>query len=232
MWEFTSQNKRVPKRLLCANMKPTTSIKWNLHQCACVLLLSDGILVPRAVVLLASPTDRKLWPGQIFWSLPVNCEAAKFENVWSDLIISDLILLYLIRTIKTSPSFGTCPSSRSVSLAKRVAARTRMMIWLKTTTRSEKIEIQKQENLQQWAEPGVHYGLLAEPRNGCFLQPMDLISPEIIFTECWILAYPSRHISVARKSSRPKPELCRPICYDTYQHKRFVFSLGKNAIDR
>ena len=58
--------------------------------------------------------------------------------------------------------------------------------WRGTTTRSEKIEIQKQENLQQWAEPGVHYGLLAEPRNGCSLQPMDLLSLEIVFTECWI----------------------------------------------
>ena len=61
---------RHAKRQRTAAQETTTSIKWKkwlvLHQCACVLLLSDGILVPRDVVLLASSTDRKQsWPGQM-----------------------------------------------------------------------------------------------------------------------------------------------------------------------
>ena len=78
------------------------------------------ILVPRDLILLASATDRELCTGPILESanrgLPVNCATAKFEDVWSDLIISDLILLYLI-----SQSKQVCQSSRSVTLAKRIA---------------------------------------------------------------------------------------------------------------
>ena len=54
--------------------------------------------------------------------LPVNYAVAKFENVWSDVIISDLILLYPFQPITTSHSVGTCQRSRSVALAKRITA--------------------------------------------------------------------------------------------------------------
>ena len=54
------------------------------------MITKDRILVARAAILLASATDRELWPGLILQSatrgLPVNCAAARFRErgVWSE----------------------------------------------------------------------------------------------------------------------------------------------------
>lgn len=89
-------------------------------------VMREDILVPRAVILLANATDRELWPGPIFWSLRI--AAAKSENVWSELIIP--IWFFCISSANQNKSFSrnlpelarACQSSRSVTLAKRIAA--------------------------------------------------------------------------------------------------------------